>query len=85
MMNEIPEIRSNTTLSSFCRYLSDHTWKNQIQLFCILLLKVSLLFFGRGGGGRTQDRVSLCSPVCPRTYCVDQADLRHRNVLASAL
>ena len=31
-----------------------------------------------------QDRVSLCSPACPETYFVDQADLKLRNSSASA-
>jgi hypothetical protein len=31
-----------------------------------------------------QDRVSLCSPGCPGTHCVDQAGLELRNPSASA-
>jgi hypothetical protein len=31
-----------------------------------------------------QDRVSLCSPGCPRTQSVDQAGLELRNLLASS-
>jgi hypothetical protein len=31
-----------------------------------------------------QDRVSLCSPGCPRTHSVDQAGLKLRNPPASA-
>jgi hypothetical protein len=31
-----------------------------------------------------QDRVSLCSPGCPGTHLVDQADLELRNPPASA-
>ena len=31
-----------------------------------------------------RDRVSLCSPGCPRTHSVDQAGLELRNSLASA-
>ena len=31
-----------------------------------------------------RDRVSLCSPGCPRTHFVDQADLKLRNPPASA-
>ena len=31
-----------------------------------------------------QDRVSLCSPGCPGTHFVDQADLKLRNPPASA-
>jgi hypothetical protein len=31
-----------------------------------------------------QDRVSLCSPGCPGTHCVDQAGLELRNLPASA-
>jgi hypothetical protein len=31
-----------------------------------------------------RDRVSLCSPGCPGTYCVDQAGLELRNPPASA-
>jgi hypothetical protein len=31
-----------------------------------------------------QDRVSLCSPGCPGTYCIDQAGLKLRNLPASA-
>jgi hypothetical protein len=31
-----------------------------------------------------QDRVSLCSPGCPRTHSVDQAGLKLRNLPASA-
>jgi hypothetical protein len=31
-----------------------------------------------------QDRVSLCSPGCPGTHFVDQADLKLRNLPASA-
>jgi hypothetical protein len=30
------------------------------------------------------DIVSLCSPWCPETHCVDQATLELRNLLASA-
>jgi hypothetical protein len=30
------------------------------------------------------DRVSLCSPCCPVTHCVDQAGLELRNLSASA-
>jgi hypothetical protein len=38
-------------------------------------LKVVLFFFG--------DRVSLCSPGCPGTHSVDQAELKFRALLAS--
>jgi hypothetical protein len=31
-----------------------------------------------------QDRVSLCSPGCPGTHSLDQADLKLRNPPASA-
>jgi hypothetical protein len=31
-----------------------------------------------------QDRVSLCSPGCPETHSVDQADLKVRNPPDSA-
>jgi hypothetical protein len=31
-----------------------------------------------------QDRVSLCSPDCPGTHSIDQADLKLRNLPASA-
>jgi hypothetical protein len=31
-----------------------------------------------------RDRVSLCSPGCPGTHCVDQAGLELRNPPASA-
>jgi hypothetical protein len=31
-----------------------------------------------------QDRVSLCSPGCPGTHFVDQAELKLRNPPASA-
>jgi hypothetical protein len=31
-----------------------------------------------------RDRVSLCSPGCPRTHFVDQAGLELRNLPASA-
>jgi hypothetical protein len=31
-----------------------------------------------------QSRVSLCNPGCPGTHSVDQADLEHRNLPASA-
>jgi hypothetical protein len=31
-----------------------------------------------------EDRVSLCSPGCPGTHFVDQADLELRNLPASA-
>ena len=31
-----------------------------------------------------RDRVSLCSPGCPGTHCVDQAGLELRNLPASA-
>jgi hypothetical protein len=31
-----------------------------------------------------QDRISLCSPGCPGTHFVDQADLELRNPPASA-
>jgi hypothetical protein len=31
-----------------------------------------------------QNRVSLCSPGCPRTHSVDQAGLELRNLPASA-
>ena len=31
-----------------------------------------------------QDRVCLCSPGCPRTHSVDQADLELRNLPAPA-
>ena len=39
------------------------------------------LFFGFGFFG---DRVSLYSPGCPGTHCVDQAGLELRNLPASA-
>jgi hypothetical protein len=32
----------------------------------------------------SHDRVSLCSPGCPGTHSVDQADLKLRNLPASA-
>jgi hypothetical protein len=35
---------------------------------------MSLLEFG-GGLGRFRDRICLCSPGCPGTHSVDQADL----------
>jgi hypothetical protein len=41
------------------------------------LLSVCLFLF-------FQDRVSLCSPGCPGTHFVDQADLELRNLPASA-
>jgi hypothetical protein len=50
----------------------------------------SLFFFFWGGGfgfwvwGFFRDRVSLCSPGCPGTHFVDQADLELRNPPASA-
>ena len=31
-----------------------------------------------------QDRIALCSPCCPGTYFVDQADLEIRNPPGSA-
>jgi hypothetical protein len=37
-----------------------------------------------GGRGEFRDRVSLCSPGCPGTHFVDQADLELRNLPASA-
>ena len=43
----------------------------------LLLLFVSFCFVFR-------DRVSLCSPGCPGTHSVDQADLELRNQPASA-
>jgi hypothetical protein len=45
------------------------------QCMCKLLLLLLLVF---------QDRVSLCTPGCPRTHCVDQAGLELRNPPASA-
>ena len=45
--------------------------KRNFFLFCFLFF-----FF--------QNRVSLCSPGCPGTHCVDQADLELRNLPASA-
>ena len=32
----------------------------------------------------SQERVSLCSPECPETHSVNQADLELRNLPASA-
>jgi hypothetical protein len=43
-------------------------------LFCFVLFCFVLF----------QDRVSLCSPGCPGTHSVDQADLELRNLPASA-
>jgi hypothetical protein len=43
----------------------------------LLLLLLLLLFF-------LQNRVSLYSPGCPGTHFVDQADLKLRNLPASA-
>jgi hypothetical protein len=45
----------------------------------ILLLFRNHFFAGGGGKGVVQDRVSLCSPGCPRTHSVDQASLELRN------
>jgi hypothetical protein len=45
-------------------------------LFVCLFVCFLFLFF--------QDRVSLCSPGCPRTHFVDQAGLELRNPPASA-
>jgi hypothetical protein len=44
-----------------------------------------LLLFGLFVGFLVfRDRVTLCSPVCPETHSVDQADLELRNPPASA-
>jgi hypothetical protein len=43
----------------------------RLALYLLLLLSLSLLVF--------QDRVSLCSPGCPGTHSVDQADLELRR------
>jgi hypothetical protein len=55
------------------RLLFFETW------FCFLFF----VFFW-GGGGRFQDRVSLCSLGYPGTHYVDQAGLELRNPPASA-
>jgi hypothetical protein len=41
-----------------------------LDIFIFLLLLVVVVF---------RDRVSLCSPDCPGTHSVDQADLELRN------
>jgi hypothetical protein len=46
----------------------------------LFLFFFSLLFFFLF----FQDRVSLCTPGCPGTHSVDQADLELRNLPASA-
>ena len=51
-------------------------------LFCFWFFW--FLGFGVFGGGGVQDSVSLCSPSCPGTHSVDQADLELRNSPASA-
>jgi hypothetical protein len=48
----------------------------EIDVMCFVGWLVCLFVF--------QDRVSLCSPGCPRTHFVDQADLELRNLPASA-
>jgi hypothetical protein len=45
-------------------------------VFCLFVLVFLFWFF--------RDRVSLCSPGCPRTHSVDQAGLELRNPSASA-
>jgi hypothetical protein len=45
-------------------------------------LRTSSFFFSPSHPPR--DRVSLCSPGCPRTHFVDQAGLELRNLPASA-
>jgi hypothetical protein len=46
-------------------------------------LKLNLSLFWGWGVGRVQDRVSLCSPGCPRTHFVDHAGLRNPSASAS--
>jgi hypothetical protein len=48
------------------------------------LFQLSNLGFWFGFGLISSDRVSLCSPGCPGTHCVDQAGLELRNLPASA-
>lgn len=41
-------------------------------------------YFYSGDGGRgVPDRVSLCSPACPGTHCIDQASLKFRDLPVS--
>jgi hypothetical protein len=77
---------------SFCVYLC--MWKPEVNSWCcpqvlstlviemgFLLLLFVLFLFGLVLVFR--DRVSLCSPGCPGTQSVDQADLELRNPPAS--
>jgi hypothetical protein len=48
---------------------------NDSRSFCLFVWLVGWFF---------RDRVSLCSPGCPRTHYVDQAGLELRNLPASA-
>jgi hypothetical protein len=47
-----------------CSFFSKHPLQHVLRVFC----------FGFGFGF-FQDKVSLCSPDCPGTHSVDQADL----------
>jgi hypothetical protein len=38
------------------------------------------IFWGIGGEGQFQDRVSLCSPGCPGTHFIDQAGLEFTEI-----
>jgi hypothetical protein len=49
------------------------------QIFTLLVLFRCFLFFCF-----FRDRVSLCSPACPRTHFIDQAGLELRNPPAFA-
>ena len=69
------------SLRTFCIFFISLT---VVSMISMVSSAPEILFgFGFFWGG-VHDRVSLCSPSCPRTHFVDQAGLELRNLSASA-
>jgi hypothetical protein len=57
---------------------------DDLAIVSVMLILVGLFLFFVVVVVVFRDRVSLCSPGCPRTHAVDQAGLELRNPPASA-